>query len=76
MEVEQCANPGAAPSGIGIRLIYLGIALAANSVWILALFPIVIVFTHVVDVRKEERFLAHKFGDEFLEYQGRVRRYL
>jgi protein-S-isoprenylcysteine O-methyltransferase Ste14 len=64
------------PMYIGWTLIYLGTALAANSVWMIALLPIVMVFTHVTDVRNEERFLAEKFGNEYLEYQGRVRRYL
>ena len=64
------------PMYVGWTLIYVGAALAANSVWMLALLPVVIVYTHVVDVRKEERFLTEKFGDEFLEYQRRVRRYL
>ena len=61
---------------VGWAWIYIGAALAANSVWVIALFPIVFVCTQVVDIRNEERFLAAKFGDEFLEYQGRVRRYL
>jgi protein-S-isoprenylcysteine O-methyltransferase Ste14 len=64
------------PMYVGWALIYLGTALVANSIWMIALFPIVIVYTHVVDVRKEERFLATKFGDEFREYQRRVPRYL
>jgi protein-S-isoprenylcysteine O-methyltransferase Ste14 len=54
---------------------YLGIGLTANSLWIIALLPIVVAFTHFVDVRREERFLEKQFGDEYLQYKGRVRRY-
>lgn len=64
------------PMYVGWALIYLGTALAANSIWMVILFPIVLVYTHVVDVLKEERVLAQKFGDEFREYRERVRRYL
>ena len=64
------------PMYVGWTLLYLGIALGLNSVWVVALLPIVVVFTHLVDVRKEERILKAEFGDRYLEYQARVRRYL
>lgn len=63
------------PMYVAWTLMYLGIGLAANSLWILALLPIVVVFTHFVDVRREERFLEKQFGDEYLQYKRRVRRY-
>ena len=56
-------------------LIYLGTGLATNSLWIIALFPIVVAVTHFYDIRKEERFLEVQFGDEYLQYKGQVRRY-
>jgi protein-S-isoprenylcysteine O-methyltransferase Ste14 len=63
------------PMYIAWTLMYLGIGLAANSLWITALLPLVAGFTHFVDVRREERFLEKQFGDEYLQYKGRVRRY-
>ena len=64
------------PMYLGWGLIYLGIGLAVNSAWILALFIPVVAYVHFVDIRKEERRLEEQFGDEYLEYQRRVRRYL
>ncbi len=64
------------PMMIAWTLIYVGIALVANSVWIFALFALVILVTHFVDIPKEERFLENQFGDEYIEYRRRVRRYL
>lgn len=61
---------------VGWTLLYLGIALTANSVWIIALLPAAIVFTHLVDIRREERSLMAEFGDQYLEYKKRVHRYL
>jgi protein-S-isoprenylcysteine O-methyltransferase Ste14 len=61
---------------VGWTLIYLGIAFVVNSVWVTALLPLVIAFTHFVDVPKEERSMREQFGDEYLDYQRRVRRYL
>ena len=63
------------PMYIAWSLLYLGIAMITNSLWMAALLPIVFAFTHLYDVRKEERFLEKQFGDEYLEYVGRVRRY-
>jgi protein-S-isoprenylcysteine O-methyltransferase Ste14 len=64
------------PMYIGWTLLYLGIALAANSIWIIALLPIIFVYTHFVDIRKEEEQLKAEFGNLYLEYQDRIRRYL
>ena len=56
-------------------LMYLGIGLAANSLWIVVLLPAVVAFTHIFDVRREKRFLEKKFGEEYIQYKERVRRY-
>ncbi len=61
---------------IAWTLMVLGVGLAADSLWITALLPFVVAFTHFVDVRKEERLLERQFGAEYLQYKERVRRYL
>ena len=61
---------------VGWTIIHLGIALLANSIWILALLPLTFAFTHLVDIRKEEQGLLSEFGDQYLEYQEKVRRYI
>jgi protein-S-isoprenylcysteine O-methyltransferase Ste14 len=63
------------PMYVAWMLLYLGAGLAANSPWIVVLFPIVAAFTHFFDVSREERFLEEKFGDEYIQYKGHVRRY-
>jgi protein-S-isoprenylcysteine O-methyltransferase Ste14 len=63
------------PMYVGWSLIYLGIAFIANSVWIISLFPAVIAYVHFVDIPREEQLLQQQFGQEFLDYQKRVRRY-
>jgi protein-S-isoprenylcysteine O-methyltransferase Ste14 len=63
------------PMYVGWSLIYLGIAFVANSVWIILLFPAVIAYVHFVDIPREEQLLQQQFGQEFLEYRKRVRRY-
>jgi protein-S-isoprenylcysteine O-methyltransferase Ste14 len=63
------------PMYVGWTLVHLGIGFAANSPWILLLLPPVAVITHFVDVAREESYLEKRFGNEYLEYKGRVRRY-
>ena len=64
------------PDYIGQTLMYAGIALVANSWWPLLLLPLALsVIQHGV-VRREERYLAAKFGQEYRDYTARVPRWL
>jgi protein-S-isoprenylcysteine O-methyltransferase Ste14 len=64
------------PMYVGWTLIYLGISFASNSFWILSLLPIVLIYIHFVDIRKEEQYLDEQFGDEYAQYKKQVRRFL
>ena len=63
------------PMMLAWNIIFLGIAITLNSLWLLLLLPLVVIFTHLVEIRREEQALEREFGDEYLEYKGRVRRY-
>jgi protein-S-isoprenylcysteine O-methyltransferase Ste14 len=64
------------PMYVGWILIYMGIALVTNSLWILALLAPVAAYIHFVDVLGEERALEQEFGEAYRAYRQRVRRYL
>jgi protein-S-isoprenylcysteine O-methyltransferase Ste14 len=64
------------PDYIGQTLLYSGIALLANSWWPLILLPLVLVMIHRGVVRREERYLEAKFGQEYRDYLTRVPRWL
>lgn len=64
------------PMYVGWALIYLGISCVLNARWMVALFPAVVSYNHLVDVRREERMLERKFGDRYRAYRRRVRRYM
>ena len=64
------------PMYVGWTGIYLGVSLVVNSTWIFAFFPPVFIYNHVFVIRKEERFLRSEFGEAYLAYRRRVRRYL
>lgn len=63
------------PMYVAWALKVLGAGLAANSPWITALLPVLIAYTHFVDVRAEERHLEEQYPEAYSEYRRRVRRY-
>ena len=64
------------PIYIALGLAYLGIAVAADGLWAVALLvPTLVVVRHGV-IAREERYLEGKFGDEYRRYKRSVRRWL
>lgn len=64
------------PMYLGFALIHIGLALALNSLWALAmLMPCLMVVDRAV-IAREERYLAARFGAEYDTYRKRVRRWL
>ena len=64
------------PLYVGLTFIYIGLALLLNTWWSLLLLVPVWLVMHFLVVRREEGYLARKFGETYLAYQRRVRRYL
>ena len=84
------AEPWKATTALAVRGIYkrtrnpmyqafglflLGLAFALASDWIFLLLPVGAMVIHVGVVRREERYLAAKFGDAYRDYRARVPRY-
>ncbi len=54
----------------------IGIGLVSNSWWIvMSTLPLACLLQQLV-IRREEDYLENKFGDEYLDYKRRVRRWL
>jgi protein-S-isoprenylcysteine O-methyltransferase Ste14 len=64
------------PMYVAWTMIYLAAALLANTWWLIILLPILALFTHYFVVRKEESALERRFGEQYLRYRARVRRYI
>ncbi len=64
------------PLYLGLCLVYAGIAVASDSVWVLALLIPIVLITQFAIIPREERYMERQFGGEYLEYKGRVRRWL
>lgn len=64
------------PLYLALALIYLGIAIAAESVWAIVLIvPALFVIRYAV-IGREERYLEAKFGDDYRRYKVAVRRWI
>jgi len=64
------------PIYAGFCLINIGIGIASNSIWIFVSFiPAAFLLYHVA-IAKEEAYLAEKFGEEYLTYKNKVRRWV
>ena len=64
------------PMYVGLSLVYLGVMVLMNSVWLLPVFPLVIGLLYLTVIRHEERYLAATFGLRYDAYRRRVRRWL
>lgn len=64
------------PLYVGLLVLSAGLALLAGSLWALAALPIEWALLRWGAVLAEERYLAAKFGTEYADYCGRVRRWL
>ncbi len=64
------------PSYVALSLLYVGMGVAADNLWIVAgLVPILIIMHYGVIVR-EEQYLEREFGEEYLQYKASVRRWV
>jgi protein-S-isoprenylcysteine O-methyltransferase Ste14 len=64
------------PIYLGMFLLYGGIAVAAQSPWVLILMlPLAITIRYGV-VAREEAYLERRFGDTYRDYKARVRRWV
>jgi protein-S-isoprenylcysteine O-methyltransferase Ste14 len=64
------------PMYFGLALVYVGIALADQSVWALILLPVVLTVIQRRAIEPEEAFLERRFGADYIRYKDNVRRWI
>jgi protein-S-isoprenylcysteine O-methyltransferase Ste14 len=64
------------PIYVALTALSVGVAVWANSYWMLGLLLPTLVIMNVGVIAREERYLTAKFGDAYLAYKARVRRWL
>ncbi len=64
------------PLYLALLSVYAAVAVLANSLWPFALWIVLLPALVTGIVAREERYLEAKFGEEYLAYKARVRRWL
>ncbi|MFD2739522.1 methyltransferase family protein [Sulfitobacter aestuarii] len=64
------------PMYLQMVLVCFGFAVLLGNLWILLLTPFCAILLQVLVIYPEERYLERKFGDAYLDYKRRVRRWI
>jgi protein-S-isoprenylcysteine O-methyltransferase Ste14 len=63
-------------SYLALTAIYASIAVLRNSLWAMLMLPLVVLVMQREVIGREERYLERTFGEEYLDYKERVRRWV
>ena len=64
------------PGYLSLVMIYTGIAILRNALWAILFLPLLLLVTQRELIEREERYLERTFGEEYLAYKRRVRRWV
>jgi len=64
------------PMYLAMLILYVGLAIIINTLWPLFFLPIVLIVMHYGVIFREEEYLENKFGEEYIDYKKRVRRWI
>jgi len=56
--------------------LYMGLALRFDVFWAMVLLPLLVAVIRYYVIAKEEGYLERRFGQEYLDYKARVRRWV
>ena len=74
--IEGIYNYSRNPIYVGLLIVGLGISVLVNSLWMLLILIPFIFLLHILVIQKEEAYLESRFGDEYLDYKKKVRRWI
>jgi protein-S-isoprenylcysteine O-methyltransferase Ste14 len=64
------------PGYLSLVMLYAGISILRNALWAILLLPLLLVITQRELIEREERYLERTFGEEYLAYKRKVRRWV
>ena len=64
------------PIYLAMAVAFAGLACAVDSLWLLALLPVLVLALDRGVIAREEPYLQHRFGEAYRSYRARVRRWL
>jgi protein-S-isoprenylcysteine O-methyltransferase Ste14 len=74
--VSSLARMGRSATAATLAMIYAGIAVLRNALSAILLLPLVVYVIQREVIEREERYLERTFGEEYLTYKTRVRRWV
>lgn len=64
------------PMYLSLLFLYSGIAFFKGNAWTFLLIPVLILAVQSYVISKEEKYLLRTFGNDYVDYRKRVRRWL
>jgi protein-S-isoprenylcysteine O-methyltransferase Ste14 len=64
------------PGYLSLTMLYAGIAVLRNALWAILFLPLVLIVIQHEVIEHEEHYLQRTFGEEYLNYKARVRRWV
>jgi protein-S-isoprenylcysteine O-methyltransferase Ste14 len=64
------------PMYLGFAVMYLGCSFVANGIWPVLFLPEAIALVYLFAIKREEHYLTREFGDAYISYCARVRRWV
>jgi protein-S-isoprenylcysteine O-methyltransferase Ste14 len=64
------------PMYLGLAIVYLGISCLIGNWWNIILFPFLLLIIQQYMINREEKYLERRFGQVYLDYKSKVRRWL
>ena len=64
------------PMYISLLLFYTGLAFMIGNWWNFILLPLLFIVVQEYIIKREEQYLERRFGQEYLDYKSRVRRWV
>lgn len=64
------------PMYVSLLLFYSGLSFIIGNWWNLILLPVVFLIVQEYIIKREEKYLCRRFGQEYFDYKAKVRRWL
>ncbi|MEP7231573.1 MAG: isoprenylcysteine carboxylmethyltransferase family protein [Ginsengibacter sp.] len=64
------------PMYVGLAIVYFGITCFIGDWWNIILFPLLLLIVQEYIINREEKYLNRRFGQDYLAYKSKVRRWL
>ncbi len=76
LQTKGIYNISRNPMYVGLAIVYLGITCFIGNWWNIILFPILLLIVQEYIINREEKYLNRRFGQDYINYKLKVRRWL